>query len=68
MLMTQFDKDLVISQARRFGGKIPSEARATELAEHLNTLINALDMVSIDLPLEAEPADMARTLEELARD
>jgi len=66
--MTRFDKELVLIQAQQFGGKVPSEARAEELAAHLNTLIGALDMVSTDLPLEAEPADMARTLEELAGD
>jgi len=66
--MTQFDKDLVIAQARQFGGKIPSQARAEELAAHLNTLIGALDKVSTDLHPEAEPADMARKLEELAGD
>ena len=66
--MAQFDKDLVLAQARKFGGKIPSQARAEELAEHLNTLINALDTVSNDLSLDAEPADMVRTLEELAGD
>ena len=66
--MVQFDKDLVIAQARQFGGKIPSQARAEELATHLNTLIGALDNVSTDLHPEAEPADMVRKLEELAED
>ena len=66
--MTQFDKDLVIAQARQFGGKISSQARAEELAAYLNTLIGALDKVSTDLLPEAVPADMARKREELAGD
>ncbi len=66
--MAQIDKELVLAQARQFGGKIPSEARAEELAAHLNVLIGALDTTSVDLSFEAEPANMARTLEELAED
>ncbi len=66
--MKQIEKDLVLVQARQFGGKMPSETRAEELAAHLNTLIGALDTVATDLPLEAEPSDISRTLEELARD
>ncbi len=66
--MVQFDKDLVIAQARQFGGKIPSQARAEEIAAHLNALIGALDNASTDLHPESEPADMSRNLEELAAD
>tara|TARA_A100001037_G_scaffold198590_1_gene177642 strand:- start:267 stop:467 length:201 start_codon:yes stop_codon:yes gene_type:complete len=66
--MPNISKENVLAQAREFGGEMPSEARAEALAANLNVLIGALDEAAADLPLEAEPADMARTLEELAGD
>jgi hypothetical protein len=47
---------------------VPTPERAEELAATLNVLIGALDEASEGLPLEAEPSNMARALEELAGD
>ncbi len=66
--MAQITKELILSQAREFGGKLPAPERAEELAATLNVLIGALDEASVGLTFEAEPANMARTLEELAED
>jgi hypothetical protein len=66
--MADISKEQVLAQARVFGGEMPSEARAEALAANLNVLIGALDKAAADLPLEAEPADMARALEALAED
>lgn len=66
--MAQITKELVLAQAREFGGTVPPPERAEELAATLNVLIGALDKASVELTLEAEPANMARTLEELAED
>jgi hypothetical protein len=47
---------------------LPTSERAEELAVTLNVLIGALDEASKGLPLEAEPSNMARALDELAGD
>jgi hypothetical protein len=66
--MAQITKELILAQAREFGGAVPTPERAEELAATLNVLIGALDEASEGLPLEAEPSNMARALEELAGD
>lgn len=66
--MAQITKELVLAQAREFGGTVPTPERAEELAATLNVLIDALDEASEGLPLEAEPSHMARALDELAED
>ncbi|MDP7343490.1 MAG: hypothetical protein QF767_09090 [Alphaproteobacteria bacterium] len=66
--MAQISKELILAQAREFGGDVPTAERAEELAAILNVLIGALDEASADLPFEAEPANMARTLDKLAGD
>ncbi|MDA0230252.1 MAG: hypothetical protein O3B21_08680 [Proteobacteria bacterium] len=66
--MAQITKELVLAQAREFGGTLPAPARAEELAATLNVLIGALDQASEGLALEAEPSNMARALDELAGD
>ena len=66
--MAQITKELVLAQAVQLGGELPTPERAEELAVILNVLIGALDEASKGLPLEAEPANMARALDELAGD
>ena len=66
--MSEISKELILAQAREFGGTMPTPERAAELAATLNVLIGALDAASAGLPLEAEPANMARALDELAAD
>ena len=66
--MAQITKELILAQAREFGGAVPTPERAEELAATLNVLIGALDEASEGLLLEAEPSNMARALEELAGD
>ena len=66
--MVQITKELVLAQAREFCGALPAPERAEELAATLNVLIGALDEASKGLPLEAEPSNMARALDELAGD
>ncbi|MEE8173479.1 MAG: hypothetical protein V3T62_11170 [Alphaproteobacteria bacterium] len=66
--MAQISKELILAQAREFGGKLPSPERAAELAATLNVLVGALDEASADLSFDAEPANMVRALDELARD
>jgi hypothetical protein len=64
--MTGITKERILAQAREFGGAMPTAERAEELAATLNVLIGALDETSVGLALEAEPANMTRTLDELA--
>ena len=66
--MAGITKELILAQARVFGDTLPTAERAEELAATLNMLIDALDEASAGLPLEAEPAHMVRTLDELAGD
>ncbi len=66
--MAQISKELILAQAREFGGKLPSPERAAELAATLNVLIGALDEAAADLSFVAEPAKMQIALDELARD
>ena len=66
--MVQITKELVHAQAGQLGGALPTPERAEELAVTLNVLIGALDEASKRLPLEAEPSNMARALDELAGD
>ena len=66
--MVQITKELVLAQAREFGGALPTPERAEGLAATLNVLIGALHEASEGLPLEAAPSNMARALDELAGD
>ena len=66
--MAQISKEFILAQAREFGGNMPTPERAEELAATLNVLIGALDEASAELSFEAEPANMARALEDLAAD
>ena len=66
--MAGITKERILAQAREFGGEMPTPERAEELAATLNTLIGALDAASAGLGFGAEPANMARALDELAGD
>ena len=64
--MPRIRPETVTLHAEDVIGRTPEEGRDQTLSATLSTLLDALDDSARDLPLETEPADFTKALEELS--
>ena len=66
--MQRVKPDTVANISQDFAEKELEINQRESLAKSLGVLLNAIDSVSKDLPLESEPADFLAVLEELSHE